>query len=60
MGDMIRHIAALSSMSKIEPFALQQYARRAIFYDPVLYLRSIGKVSFKDFVLYDDASMEDV
>lgn len=36
-----------------------QYARRAILHEPVLSLKAMGKVSFKDLILDDDFSMED-
>lgn len=38
---------------------LLQYARRAILHEPVLSLKAMDKVSFKDFILSEDFSMED-
>ena len=37
-----------------------QYARRILFNDPGLSLKAVGKVSFKDLLLDDDFSFEDV
>lgn len=37
-----------------------QYARRILFHDPVLSLKAIGKVSFKDLILDDNFSFEDM
>jgi hypothetical protein len=37
-----------------------QYARRILFYDPVLSLKALNKVSFKDLILDDDFSIEDL
>lgn len=33
--------------------------RRIVFYDPALFLKAIDKVSFEDFLLSDDFSLED-
>ncbi|KAG9311911.1 hypothetical protein JVU11DRAFT_8172 [Chiua virens] len=41
-------------------FVYQQLARRIIFYDPSLFMNSLDKVSFEDFILSDDLSMEDL
>ncbi|KAF8834137.1 hypothetical protein BDN67DRAFT_976199, partial [Paxillus ammoniavirescens] len=38
----------------------QQFARRIIFHQPHLFMKSLEKVSFKDFVLGDDFSVEDL
>ena len=40
-------------------YALCQYARRIIFYEPTLFIRSMDKVSFRDFFLSDDLDIED-
>jgi hypothetical protein len=37
-----------------------QYARRILFHDPVLSLKALNKVSFKDLILDDDFSVEDL
>lgn len=36
-----------------------QYARRILFYEPVLWLKALNKVSFKDLIFDDDFSIED-
>jgi hypothetical protein len=38
----------------------QQFGRRIIFHEPDLFFKSLDKVSFKDFLLADDFSNEDV
>ncbi|KAI9455505.1 hypothetical protein HD554DRAFT_2324338 [Boletus coccyginus] len=40
-------------------FIHQQFARRIIFHQPTLFMKSLGRVSLKDLVLCDDFSMED-
>jgi hypothetical protein len=37
-----------------------QYARRILFHDPVLSLKALDKVPFKDFILDDNFSLEDL
>lgn len=37
-----------------------QYVRRIIFYDPVLFMKALGKVSFEDLLLSEDFSFEDI
>ena len=37
-----------------------QYARRILFNDPVLFLKAVDKVSFKDLILDEDFSLEDL
>jgi hypothetical protein len=37
-----------------------QYARRILFNDPALSLKAVDKVSFKDLILDDDFSFEDL
>jgi hypothetical protein len=44
----------------ITQYTLQQYGRRILFHDPVLSLKAIGKVSFKDLLLDSDFSTEDL
>ena len=39
---------------------LQQYALRIIFYEPTLFMKSVGRVSLKDFLLCDDLTLEDI
>ncbi|KAF9235400.1 hypothetical protein BU15DRAFT_32467, partial [Melanogaster broomeanus] len=41
-------------------FCFQQYARRIIFHQPALFMKSLEKVSFKDLILGDDFSIEDM
>ncbi|KAG8216307.1 hypothetical protein J3R82DRAFT_6373 [Butyriboletus roseoflavus] len=41
-------------------FIYQQFARRIIFHEPSLFMKSLEKVSFKDLILSDDFSMEDI
>lgn len=41
-------------------FSYQQFARRIIFHQPTLFMKSIGKVSFLDIILDDEFSMEDI
>lgn len=38
----------------------QQFARRIIFHQPSLFMKSLERVSFKDPILSDDFSMEDL
>ena len=38
----------------------QQFARRIIFHQPSLFMKSLERVSFKDLILSDDFSMEDL
>ncbi|KAJ7575599.1 hypothetical protein C8J56DRAFT_1171996 [Mycena floridula] len=40
--------------------ALTQYTRRTIFHDPKLFLTSLDKVSFKDFVMDDEFDTDDI
>lgn len=47
-------------MSEMVFFIFQQFARRIIFHQPSLFMKSLDKVSFKDLVLSDDFSMEDL
>ena len=39
---------------------MQQYALRIIFYEPTLFMKSVGKVSLKDLILGDDFTLEDL
>ena len=39
---------------------MQQYALRIIFYEPTLFMKSLGKVSLKDLILGDDFTLEDL
>ncbi|KAF8429445.1 hypothetical protein L210DRAFT_3508516 [Boletus edulis BED1] len=48
------------SMLEKQFFIYQQFARRIIFHEPTLFMKSLGKVSFKDLILSDDFSMEDL
>lgn len=48
------------SMLKKQFLIYQQFARRIIFHQPTLFMKSLGKVSFKDLILSDDFSMEDL
>jgi len=38
----------------------QQFARRIIFHQPTLFMKSLERVSFKDLILSDDFSMVDL
>ena len=38
----------------------QQFARRIIFHEPTLFMKSLEKVSFKDLILSDDFSVDDL
>lgn len=38
----------------------QQFARRVILHEPTLFMKSLDKVSFKDLILSDDFSSEDL
>ncbi|KAF5365208.1 hypothetical protein D9758_005462 [Tetrapyrgos nigripes] len=55
-----------TTMSKSKRIALirqkvlEQYGRRIIFYDPTLSFKAIGKVSFKDYFLHPDFSLDDL
>lgn len=40
--------------------ALKQFALRIVFYEPTLFMKSIGKVSFKDLILSDEFTFEDI
>lgn len=48
------------SMLEKHFFIFQQFARRIIFHEPTLFMKSLEKVSFKDLILSDDFSMEDL
>ena len=39
--------------------SMRQYALRIIFYQPILFMKSLDKVSLKDLVLSDDFTIED-
>jgi hypothetical protein len=39
---------------------MQQYALRIVFYEPTLFMKSVGKVSLKDLILGDDFTLEDL
>ena len=39
---------------------MQQYIRRIIFHDPVLFMKALDKVSFEDLLLSEDFSIEDM
>jgi len=41
-------------------FIYQQFARRIIFHQPTLFMKSLERVSFKDLILSDDFSMVDL
>ncbi|KAG8216306.1 hypothetical protein J3R82DRAFT_6372 [Butyriboletus roseoflavus] len=41
-------------------FIFQQFSRRIIFHEPSLFMKSLERVSFKDLILSDDFSMEDL
>jgi len=41
-------------------FIKQQFARRVIFHEPTLFMRSLDKVSLEDLISSDDFSMEDL
>ncbi|KAK0500154.1 hypothetical protein EDD18DRAFT_817462 [Armillaria luteobubalina] len=45
---------------EISKHAMQQYARRLLFYEPTLYLKTLHKVSFKDLFLDDDFDLVDL
>lgn len=47
-------------ISEMVFFIHQQFARRIILHQPALFMKSLGKVSFKDLVLSDDFSVEDL
>jgi hypothetical protein len=38
----------------------KQFALRILFYEPTLYLKCIGKVSFEDLILSEEFTFEDV
>jgi hypothetical protein len=40
--------------------ALRQYSRRIVFYDPTLFVKSLGKVTFEDLIMDDDFEVEDI
>lgn len=39
---------------------MKQYALRIVFYEPTLFMKSVGKVSLKDLILGDDFTLEDL
>lgn len=53
-SEYVRHKAMVSH--KI----MQQYALRIVFYEPTLFMKSVGKVSLKDLILGDDFTLEDL
>ncbi|KAJ3542751.1 hypothetical protein NMY22_g3395 [Coprinellus aureogranulatus] len=59
-GDPNELPSALSRyVGMLHYLSLSQYARRIVFYDPILFAKSLDKVSFRDLVLSDDFDMED-
>lgn len=50
----------IDRMATISHNIALQYSRRVLFNDPVLSLKAHDKVSFKDLILDDDFSFEDV
>ncbi|KAJ3527550.1 hypothetical protein NMY22_g9739 [Coprinellus aureogranulatus] len=59
-GDPNELPSALSRyVGMLHYLSLSQYARRVVFYDPILFAKSLDKVSFRDLVLSDDFDMED-
>jgi len=52
-ADEIRHSALVAHR------IYQQYARRIVFHEPTLFMKALGKVSFKDFIMSDDFDMVD-
>ena len=50
---------ALGRILRIIYHSAQQYARRIVFHEPVLSLKALDKVSFKDLLLDEDFSHED-
>lgn len=51
---------AVRDMSMMIYRILVQYARRVIWHEPTLHLKALDKVSFKDLLLSDDFSVEDI
>lgn len=48
------------SMLEKQFFIYQQFVRRVIFHEPSLFMKAMEKVSFKDLILSDDYSIEDM
>ncbi|KAK0480209.1 hypothetical protein IW261DRAFT_1336046 [Armillaria novae-zelandiae] len=59
-GDVLKETAGALRSLEISKYAMQQYARRILFYEPTLYLKTLDKVSFKDLFLDDDFDIVDL
>ncbi|KAG8216313.1 hypothetical protein J3R82DRAFT_6380 [Butyriboletus roseoflavus] len=61
-GEGVPQPKTKSDMALLEKhfFIYQQFARRIIFHEPSLFMKSLARVSFKDLILSDDFSIEDL
>ncbi|KDR71431.1 hypothetical protein GALMADRAFT_143708 [Galerina marginata CBS 339.88] len=50
----------ISEVALLSQKILYQFALRIVFYEPTLFMKSIGKVSFKDMILSEDFTFEDL
>ncbi|KAF5334781.1 hypothetical protein D9611_012915 [Ephemerocybe angulata] len=46
-------------MAALQYYHMCQYARRVVFHHPVLFAKSLDKVTFRDMILSDDFDLED-
>ncbi|KAK0194072.1 hypothetical protein F5146DRAFT_418329 [Armillaria mellea] len=59
-GNVLKESADEVRSLEVFKHAMQQYARRILFYEPTLYLKTLDKVSFKDLFLDDDFDFVDL
>ncbi len=59
-GDVLKETADELRSLEVFKHAMQQYARRILFHEPTLYLKTLDKVSFKDLFLDDDFDFVDL
>ncbi|KAK0469490.1 uncharacterized protein EV420DRAFT_1258562 [Desarmillaria tabescens] len=59
-GEVLKETAHELRSMEIFKYATQQYARRILFHEPTLYLKTLDKVSFKDLFMDDDFDLDDL
>ncbi|KAF6740828.1 hypothetical protein DFP72DRAFT_1057073 [Ephemerocybe angulata] len=58
--DPSKHSSPLAMyMAALQYYHMCQYARRVVFHHPVLFAKSLDKVTFRDMILSDDFDFED-
>ena len=51
---------SIEAVLEMRVFIYQQFARRIIFHEPTLFMKSLDRVSLRELILGDDFSMEDL